>query len=102
MILLPSETGNKVDILKSTLADPPFSYEVNVLDEGFDLFPLPSNFKLQLFFLIFGFMIAMAISEQAILYFFQRIDGKSGWDRMMDIISSDERALQREIELLIH
>jgi cation-transporting P-type ATPase 13A2 len=96
MILLPSK-GAKVPILKSDLADPPKLFEVNGFDDAFDLYPLPESFKVELFFLVVGFMAAMAFTEQAIIILFQKIDGKSGWNRFLEQLPGDEREILDEI-----
>jgi hypothetical protein len=84
LILLPSK-GQKVSILRSDLAEPPFLYDVNALEEAWDLHPMPHDFKVQLYFLIIGFMAAMALAEWCIVILFQKIDGISGWQRFLGI-----------------
>ena len=96
MILLPSK-GATESILKSHLADPPKIFEVNGFDQAFDLYPLPESFKVELFFLVVGFMAAMALTEQAIIYLFQKIDGKSGWNRFLEQLPGDEREILDEL-----
>ena len=92
MILLPS-TGIKGPILKSDLADPPVLYDYNAFDEAYNFFPLPADFKVKLYFLIVGFIITMMLAEQAILILCQRIDGKSGWARLLAQIVGDQAEL---------
>lgn len=91
-ILLPSN-GIRGPILRSDLAKPPRMYDLNVLDEAFELHPLPGDFKVRLFFLIMGFMAAMALAEQAIVFLFQKIDGKSGWRRLFNRVQGDAQEI---------
>ncbi len=98
MILLPS-TGKTGPILRSDVADPPVLYDYNAFDDAYALYPLPADFKVQLFFLIVGFVVTMMLAEQAVIILCQRIDGETGWTRLMQQIVGDQAHLLQEIQL---